>query len=945
MYGDEQTFELLLTTARRYGIAVVLDGVFSHTGSDSIYFNRYHTFPGLGAYQSPDSPYYEWYRFKSGSREYKCWWDIDSLPEVDELNPSYRRFIYGTEDSVIRKWMGKGVAGWRLDVADELPDEFIQELRQAVKELNPDAVLIGEVWEDASNKVSYGKLREYFWGGELDAAMNYPFRNFLLDFLLGRSDAGRLHRQLMSLWENYPRENFYAAMNLIGSHDRARILTVLGEAPAEEDLTETERRTFRLAPAVRQRAVQRLKLLSLVQVTFPGVPCTYYGDEAGMEGYSDPFNRGTYPWNKEDPEILAWYKRMFRLRLEYEVLQTGDFRSFWRGPDVYGFQRKGSNETITVLINRHPGLAQEVNLDLPPESAAIDLLNGEWITPGQAGQLALVIPPLSGRIVLIKKGALTFRSRSLNRACGVLLHVSSLPSAWGTGDLGPEAYRLVDSLADCGQSIWQVLPLNPAGMGDSPYQSDSAFAGNPVFISIELLWQEGLLKNQVITEPKSFQAIKKIKYDLLRVAFRNFQDWIKVQECGMPESGPSGRGESRESASTGRGSSRYLSPRNYRRFLRENAFWLEDYALFQALKAHLGDSAWYDWEPELAAREQQSIEQYTGQLADEIEFTRFVQYIFFEQWTALRHYAGEKGVRIVGDMPFFVAADSCDVWVNRRFFALDESGRPAKVAGVPPDYFSRTGQLWGNPVYAWEALTADHYSWWKQRVRFALRLFDYVRIDHFRGMEAYWEVEAGEKSAIRGRWIKGPGKMFLESLAAELGELPLLAEDLGLITPEVHVLKRLFGLPGMKVLQFTPLAEGLAGQDPNFIYYTGTHDNDTLLGWYKQAAQAETDAEEKPGFAEQPGPEKQRNFEDKADVDDPQVGCRKLIEDLYLSEAAWVILPMQDILGLDSDARMNVPGTAGGNWRWQMTKDQLNLEVKTWLRSLAAKSGRNVKSS
>ncbi|MFZ3373087.1 MAG: bifunctional glycogen debranching protein GlgX/4-alpha-glucanotransferase [Desulfitobacteriaceae bacterium] len=929
-FGDEATFELLVTTAKSLGISIVLDGVFSHTGSDSIYFNKDSNYPELGAYQSADSPYYEWYQFKQGCDDYKCWWDVDTLPEVNEMNLSYRQFIYGSEESVISKWMKKGVAGWRLDVADELPDEFIQELRQAVKEINSDAVLIGEVWEDASNKASYGKLREYFWGCELDATMNYPWREIFLEFLLGRSGSSLVHRQILSLYENYPRENFYAAMNLIGSHDRARILTLLGEAPPEQDLTDSERQSYRLSPSARQLAVQRLKLLSLVQMTFPGVPCVYYGDEVGLEGYSDPYNRGTYPWGREDREIQDWYKKIIRMREEYEVLQTGDFQSFYSTPDVYGFKRTGEVEEITVLINRHSTQVKNVTLDLDTQrfSLVIDLLNGEIISreeQGYSAGLTLEIGPLSGRVFLGEKNDPAFGRQRLPQSCGILMPISSLPSAWGLGDLGEEAYQFIDFLADSGQSLWQVLPLNPTGLGDSPYQSASAFAGNPMFISLDHLLKAELLNPEEVHKKldklKSYSNeaaahLKKIKNELLRESFKVFQARLQEQESDSPAPGDA--------------ELKYLSLQNYLTFIKENEEWLEDYALFRALKARFGGVAWYDWETGLASRSEESLAEYTKLLAEEIEFGRFVQYTFYYEWQELREYARAKGISLLGDMPLFVAADSCDVWVNRRFFKLDESGKPAKVAGVPPDYFSKTGQRWGNPVYDWESLAADQYSWWKKRIRLTLRLFDYIRLDHFRGLEAYWEIEAGEETAVKGRWMKGPGKKFFESLFVEFGKLPFIAEDLGFITAEVNILKRIFGFPGMKILQFTPMEEGMSENYHNFVYYSGTHDNDTLLGWYKTNKLQDE--------------ELKMSEKDEADKinenDEMKIACRRLIEDLYMSEAAWVIIPLQDILGLDTDARMNVPGTTEGNWHWKLSKKLLTEEVKLWLRSMAETSKR-----
>ncbi|SPF52103.1 glycoside hydrolase family 13 protein [Candidatus Desulfosporosinus infrequens] len=401
MYGDDTVFEQLIGAAKLSGISIILDGVFGHTGSDSIYFNKYGNYPGASACQSSDSPYFSWYQCKL-NQGYQSWWGIDSLPEVNEMNASYRQFIYGSENSVINKWLKMGIAGWRLDVADELPDEFIQELRQAIKLIRPDAVLIGEVWEDASNKVSYDKQRKYFSGDELDATMNYPFRASFLRFMLGQSDSSSLHQEIMSLYENYPHENFYACMNLIGSHDTARILTLLGDAPPEQSLTTIEQRAYRLSPYARQLAVQRLKLFSLVQMTYPGVPCIYYGDEVGAEGYADPYNRGTYLWGREDSELLSWYRRLLRMHAEFEVLQTGAFRSFYFEPDVYGFTRIGDEEEIMILINRHSEETRTVNLKtmLQPPTVVTDLINGETLAPETLSALQIIA--LGGRALLRK---------------------------------------------------------------------------------------------------------------------------------------------------------------------------------------------------------------------------------------------------------------------------------------------------------------------------------------------------------------------------------------------------------------------------------------------------------------------------------------------------------------------------------------------------------------
>ncbi|TGE33262.1 bifunctional glycogen debranching protein GlgX/4-alpha-glucanotransferase [Desulfosporosinus sp. Sb-LF] len=922
MYGDDVVFKRLIDTARENGISIILDGVFSHTGSDSIYFNKNGNYPGLGAYQSSDSPYSTWYSCESNAQEYQCWWGVDSLPEVNELDPSYRQFIYDAKESVINKWMNMGVAGWRLDVADELPDEFIQELRQAIKSIYPEAVLIGEVWEDASNKISYGKIRDYFSGNELDATMNYPFRVSFLRFILGQSDSGSIHQEIMSLYENYPRENFYAAMNLIGSHDTARILTLFGDAPPEQSLSKTEQRFFRLPPIARQLAVQRLRMLSLVQMTFPGVPCIYYGDEAGVEGYADPYNRGTYPWGKEDRELMDWYRRILRLRAEYEVLKTGDFRPFYFEPDIYGFIRSGDKEEITILLNRHHEETKTLNLNTmlsQPSASVIDLIDGKKLDPETLS--CLPINALSARALLHQKKVPNHLH--LQRSCGVLLHISSLSSSWGPGDLGKEAYEFVDFLADSGHSLWQVLPLNPAGVGDCPYQNDSVFAGNPEFISLDHMISEGLLSLEETRAKYEhlrslglrpgflYQALKELKHNLLQEAYQQFIKKLKIKFDPF--------------VSSASPKSTYLSQESFLHFQVENKLWLEDYSLFRALKIHFGDVPWYDWEPTLASRETKKLAEYAMLFRDEMGFVQFLQYTFFFEWDKLKTYSKEKGVALIGDIPHFVAPDSCDVWVNRSLFVLDEHGKPAKTAGVPPDYFSKTGQSWGNPIYNWDALAITQYDWWKKRLKLGLELFDYIRLDHFRGFEAYWEIDAGEETAEKGRWIKGPGKRFFESVFETLGKCPFIVEDLGVITPEVNVLKQIFEFPGMKVLQFTPLQEISINSDRNFVYYSGTHDNNTLLGWYEKTNSAKEKNLSRSGVDQK--------------VQNKQI-CRELIEEVYRSRAEWVILPMQDILGFGEEARMNVPGTIHGNWQWQLARNLDLDEIKIWLRSLAENTKR-----
>lgn len=484
-------------------------------------------------------------------------------------------------------------------------------------------------------------------------------------------------------------------------------------------------------------------------------------------------------------------------------------------------------------------------------------------------------------------------SMKLDRASGILLHPTSLPSRYGIGDLGPEAYKFVDFLKTGKQRLWQILPLNPVGQGWSPYQSPSAFAGNHLLISMDKLREEGLLTagdtDNIPAFPEDkvlFPLVASFKEKLLRKAFTAFIN----------------TGESRP---------------DYKAFLGENNYWLGDYALFMALKMHFGGLAWNRWEKALAFREKEALLYYQEHLHEEIAFHCFLQYVFFKQWTALKSYANAQEIKIIGDLPIFIAHDSSDVWAHPALFALDERGNPLTVAGVPPDYFSETGQLWGNPHYDWAEMEKDDYRWWRERFRHLLKLADFVRVDHFRGFEAYWEVPAGEKTAVRGRWVKGPGEKFFLTLEKYLGKLPVIAEDLGVITPEVQALKEKCGFPGMKVLQFLTEEELQAGRkEEDVVYYTGTHDNDTLLGWYRKLNTA------------LPGPEERKK-------------CWEYMALVSGSGARWAIFPLQDILCLDQEARMNTPGTVEGNWQWRFRAGVLTSSLAAELASLTVKHQRH----
>ncbi len=907
LLGTQHDLKELCDAARKMGIRIILDGVFSHTGSNSKYFNRYGNYDSVGAYQSEQSPYREWYTFTNYPHDYESWWGFDTLPNVRETTPSYMNFIIYSRDSVMKYWLKQGISGWRLDVIDELPGEFSRAFYRELKLQDKEKVLIGEVWEDASNKVSYGVSREYLCGHELDSAMNYPFRKAVIDFLMGRTDAANTNRALYSLYENYPKENFYAMMNLLGSHDVERILTVFGEAPSAENVPAARQAEYRLPEERRALGLRRLKLASLWQMTFPGVPCVYYGDEIGMEGYRDPYNRRPYPWKTGDEKLKAWYKEIIALRNRAQALQTGEYRPFVCGGDIFGYVRRiyngadvfghaAEDDAYLVLFNRHHSNSISATVDLHGTfSGTLKCIVGEGKPVSvRGGKVKIEIKPMSGAVY-----RMAVQSKFPRRA-GILLHPTSLPSANGIGDIGAEAYRFVDFLADAKQKLWQILPLNPVAYGDSPYQSPSAFAGNPALISLETLQKEGFFKEQELTVCRgiSFEKVLHEKRKLLCLAFQRFKRKME---------------------------------REYFDFCKKEIYWLDDYALYMALKDKF-QKPWFLWPEELKRAESDALLKERSALSDVIDYYKFEQYEFWKQWRALKAYANQKGIQIIGDMPIFVAHDSADVWANQGQFQLDEEGKPEKVAGVPPDYFSRTGQLWGNPHYRWDVMRQTQYLWWKNRIRCVLGAVDIIRIDHFRGFESYWAVDGGAKTAMQGEWVKGPGAELFLSIRDEFGDLPIIAEDLGIITDEVNELKDFLSLPGMQVLHFA-LRYDMDGRasfacSPNVVAYTGTHDNNTTVGWY----QDELEPTARDGICRM------------LDIDEaakPQEVCRALIEYLYHSNAATVVVPLQDVLQLGGEARMNLPGSFGGtNWHWRMPVDYASGQAALWLAGLVDRTRR-----
>jgi 4-alpha-glucanotransferase len=495
---------------------------------------------------------------------------------------------------------------------------------------------------------------------------------------------------------------------------------------------------------------------------------------------------------------------------------------------------------------------------------------------------------------------------SFKRASGILLHITSLPGEFGIGDFGRMAYAVADFLAASKQGLWQILPLTPTGFGDSPYQSYSAFAGNTNMISPEKLLQEGLLsKDDLADTPEfnvdrvEFDAVIKFKTEILTKAFQNFKHSANSHQRIEFES-----------------------------FCSYARRWLNDYALFRALlKAH-NDAAWNTWPKDLALRDEATLVVARKELHEEIEAQKFYQYLFFKQWFQLKAYCAEKRVKIVGDMPIFVAHNSSDVWANPELFKLKEDGSPQVVAGVPPDYFSEDGQLWGNPIYNWEAMRETNFQWWIERLRETFKLVDLVRIDHFRGFAAAWEVPAADKTARNGKWVEVPGRELFETLQKAFDELPVFAEDLGVITPDVEKLRDDFNLSGMKVLQF-----GLGGDASNTylphhytrntVVYTGTHDNDTVVGWYENLKESKADHAKRElnfclKYLNSTGEEIHWDFTRAA----------------LSSVADTAIIQLQDLLGLDTNARMNLPATEEGNWNWRVRASMLTREVSERLREM-----------
>ena len=492
------------------------------------------------------------------------------------------------------------------------------------------------------------------------------------------------------------------------------------------------------------------------------------------------------------------------------------------------------------------------------------------------------------------------------RACGTLLHITSLPSRGGIGDLGREAYRFIDFLAASRQRLWQVLPISPVGTGNSPYSATSAFAGSPLLISIERLAERGWVSEKEAAQlPQSpshvnFDEVRDKKTPLLGQAAERFLQRADAK-----------------------------SRRRFEEFCWLNGWWLEDYVLFEVIRNQHEQKSWMDWPEELHRRDPAAMEKIQRENDRELNLTRVIQFFFFEQWRSMHQYCASKQIKLIGDVAIFVNLDSADVWAHPEIFQLDEDRRPINVSGVPPDFFSKTGQRWGNPLYRWDVLRQRGYDWWIQRTRWALQTCDVIRLDHFRGFEAYWEIPAQEETAVNGRWAKGPDHDLFYALRQALGRLPFIAEDLGTITPEVEQLRRTFEMPGMRILQFGFGNPGAHIYLPhrferNTVVYTGTHDNDTTAGWWKCGAT----------------PEEKLAAESYLRVDSGKVHWA-FIRAAATSVADLCIIPMQDWLGLDSDCRMNIPSQLEDNWTWRLEPNLLTPDLADRIAQLISVADRD----
>lgn len=505
----------------------------------------------------------------------------------------------------------------------------------------------------------------------------------------------------------------------------------------------------------------------------------------------------------------------------------------------------------------------------------------------------------------------------ITRSSGILMHITSLPSPYGIGTFGKEAYEFVDFLANAGQKYWQILPIGPTGAGDSPYQSFSTFAGNPYFIDFDLIVEEGLLQKEDYEKVDFGDDSTKVDYErifnnkmpVLRIAFENSKKIYKDETENF-------EGELKTLRN------------NIKKFRQENKEWLEDYALYMAVKDQFDLKSWQEWDEDIKLRDKNALERYKEELKEEVDYWVFLQYLFFKQWGNLKRYANTNGIKVIGDIPIYAAEDSADTWANSKVFLLDEDKKPIKVSGCPPDDFSAVGQLWGNPIYDWGYLESTSYEWWIERIKGNIILYDVTRIDHFRGFESFWQIPYGEETAVNGEWVKGPGMKLFNEIKEALGEVKIIAEDLGYLTEEVTKFRSVTGYPGMKVLEFAfdtrEESDYLPhNYDKNCVVYTGTHDNDTVMGWFENTKKSDV------------------NFAKRYLKLNKKEGYNwGFIRGALSSVGNLAVAQLQDYLALGSEARMNIPSTLGGNWQWRVKKEDLTNKLAEKINKMTKLYGR-----
>lgn len=880
--GTWEDFERLSAAARKRGIRIILDTVLSHTGASSKYFNLDGSYDSFGAAQGEESPYRSWYDFAHPTQyaPYRCWWNDPTLPEVEEHDPSWQQFVFGgpqdpgspAAKGLLAEWVAHGASGFRLDVADEIPDDVLEKIRRAAKAASSDAVVIGEVWEDPTTKESYGSRRQYALGTALDTVMNYPLREKLLQFALGGIDAPQLVTFLKEQKSNYPSPLYHGLMNLLSSHDVERVRSVLdlGEEFRDRPRDEQASMVAGIGDEADAHGSLLQRILACMQYVLPGVPCLYYGDERGMQGGRDPFDRATFPWGgwRGDcgRDLTGLYQALGKMRAASPTLKCGTVAFYSYGRDVACVLRMTGEEdgrtrldgAVLCVANR---LNQQVDfvVDLVGASSGLSDAEANALRFSKAAPRCVLATDESGQLpewgATLEDGI--FRStvgpmqacvfqldaglqKPLGKGLGVICHITSVPNedaaglTLGPGTLGAPAKRFVDTLSSCGVRYWQVLPLNPTDEYGSPYAGLSAFAGN----------------------------------------VRLFEEDTELEGLADAE--------------------------EFRKFVEANRKWLIPYATFAAIKERQHGALWCDW-PEHYRHWDERLSD-APELAEGIQAECVRQFAFDRQWRELRAYANERGVKIVGDMPIYVSADSADAWMHPEYLTLDDNGKLTSQGGMPPDQFSAEGQLWGNPTYNWEALRANGYDWWLDRFQRAFEWYDHVRIDHFLGFESYYSVPTG-KPATEGEWLPGPGIDLFRRAYDKFGPLPVLAEDLGIITPQVKRLMAEANFTGMNVVQFF---DGDPRQwwqpKPGKASFTSTHDTSTLLGWVKSryGLQGDDQADEAMRVADE------------------------LTRGVVGSNAEVVFMSLQDVLQLDDSARMNVPGTAEGNWKWQARQSDLD---------------------